>query len=306
MAMRLAVVVLAVAFVAGCAPSASQTAGHPVPTTSLSSAADADRRASAESDARDHLAEFTPPAGAHQLAGRPAGADALATPPRTDGQTSADATSWWQLSTSQAPADLVGAIAVPAGATAGDSWSAGGPGPGLDRWTMSFDWPNVGHVLVDRQLLVTAARVGEATVLRVDGETTWVPRRPPGSLIPSGVTSIVLTLTRSVLPPATGSPTPSAPITISDPTQLDRVIELVDDAPIEPLGLRPCPYAGGGKLDISFRSASGAEVAHATATIDGCDDIYLQIGGAQTNLSGGRELTNAVITALHLPWPPVQ
>jgi hypothetical protein len=162
------------------------------------------------------------------------------------------------------------------------------------------------HVLIDRQLLVTATRVGADTVLRVDGETTWVPRRAPGSLIPSGVTSIVLTLTRPVMPPVSGGPTPSAPITVSDPAQISKVIDLVDAAPVDPVGPRPCPYAGGGELNISFRASSGAELAHATATINGCDDIYLQIGDTQTSLTGGRDLTNAVISALHLPWPPVQ
>lgn len=79
--MRLAIVALAAALTAGCAAPAVSTAGHPVPFASLSTAGKADRQASAESDARLHLAEFTPPNGAHQLRTRPAGADALATSP---------------------------------------------------------------------------------------------------------------------------------------------------------------------------------------------------------------------------------
>jgi hypothetical protein len=221
-----------------------------------------------------------------------------------DSQTTARATSWWELTSSKAPADVVGAVAVPAGAKPGDDWGTGGTT--VDTWTMSFDWPVVGHVLISRQLLVTGARLGDKVVLRVDGETTWVPQRPKDSLIPSGVASIVMTFQRPVLGPDSGTIKPYDPITVTDPAQIDTVINLVDAAPIDPYPVHPCPYAGGGKLTLDFRSATDRVLAHADAIINGCDDIYLQIGKSQTALTGGRDLTNAVIAALDLPWQPVR
>src|SRR5262249_43097285 len=111
--MRLAIALVAAVLTAGCA-SATATVGHPVPVASLSQATNADRQASAQGDAASHLAAFVPPTGAHQLHGRPAGADALATDPGMSSRTTARATSWWEVTSSVAPADMVAAVKVPA------------------------------------------------------------------------------------------------------------------------------------------------------------------------------------------------
>jgi hypothetical protein len=224
--------------------------------------------------------------------------------PGTVGRTTAVATSWWTMTSTRALAKVVEAVAIPVGAKAGDSWGTGGT-PG-DTWTMSFDWPLVGQILVSRQLLVTGTRLGDSIVLRVDGETTWVPQRPKNSLIPSGVASIVLTFQPPRFGPDPDTVKPYDPITVTDPGQIDTVIALVDGAPVDPYPVHPCPYAGGGQLTISFRSTAGTEVAQADATINGCDQIYLEISKSHTTLTGGRDLTNAVIARLALPWQPVR
>jgi len=301
--MRLAIALAAVVLTAGCATTTS-VIGHAAPIASLAQASNADRHATAQSDAASHLAAFVPPTGALQLHGRPAGADALATDPGTSGRSTSRATSWWELSSSKAPAAVVAAVAVPAGATPGDSWGTGGTT--VDTWTMSFDWPVVGHVLISRQLLVTGMRLGDKVVLRVDGETTWVPPRPKDSLIPPGVASIVMTFKRPVFGPDPGTLKPYDPITVTDPAQIETVVDLIDAAPVDPYPVHPCPYAGGGELTLDFRSVTHGVIAHAVATINGCDDIYLQIGRSQTAMTGGRDLTNAVIAALDLPWQRVR
>jgi hypothetical protein len=299
--MRLAIVALAVVLAGGCAAPAGSTTGVPVPSPSLSTAGDADREALADADATEHLAEFMPPPDAHELPVRPTEVGALATNPGMDTSTTVDVTSWWVLSSSKALVDVVTGVAVPRGAKPGDSW--GMRGPNVQTWTMSFDWPVVDQVLISRQLLVTGLRLDDKIWLRVDGETTWVPQRPKESLIPAGITSIVMMLIRPALPPY--SPKPSDPITVTDAAKIDVVIALVDSAAMNPYPPRPCPYAGGGELNMSFRSASNAEVARVEATIHGCDDIYLQIGQITTILTGGTNLTDTVISALKLPWQPI-
>ena len=302
--MKLGIAVLAVMLAAGCATASDSASGRAVPVASLANANDADRRTTAEADARHHLAEFTPPTGAHQIHGQPLGADALAMDPGTVGRTTANATTWWEMTSARAPADVVAAVAIPAGAKAGDSWGTGGTA--VDTWTMSFDWPIVGQILISRQLLVTGTRLGDNVVLRVDGETTWVPNRPKNSLIPSGVASIVLTFQPPRLGPDPDTVKPYDPITVTDSGQIDTVVALVDGAPVDPYPVHSCPYAGGGQLTISFRSSAGTEIAQAVAAIYGCDQIHVQIGKAQTTLTGGRDLTNAVIAKLALPWQPVR
>lgn len=301
MTMRLAIAVVAAALTAGCAVATTTAVGHSGPTASPSTANNADRKASADADARGLLAAFVAPAGAHQISVPPAGAGALARNPAFGGYTTSDVTSWWEVTSSRTPAAIVAEVAVPTGAKPGGSWGTGGAT--IDVWSMSFYWPAVGRTLVGRQLIVSGARVGAKTVLRVDGETTWVPQRPKDSLIPFGVASIAVTFT---LPgPDPGGRKPYDPITITHPGQIETVIALVDAAPVDPYPPHPCPQSDG-ELSLSFRSSTGIEVANAQATINGCDDIYLQIGTSHTTATGGRDFTNAVIAALNLPWQPIR
>src|SRR5262245_60964696 len=126
--MRLAIAVLACSLLAGCAAAAT-TSGSPdgypaLTTTPPATATDADRRATAGADARHHLAEFRPPAGAHRLPGAPTGAESITANLGYSGRTTADATSWWEVTSRKTPADVVAAITVPPGARAGDTSSS--------------------------------------------------------------------------------------------------------------------------------------------------------------------------------------
>jgi hypothetical protein len=298
---RTALVAIAVSagLVAGCtshtrsveagSPSQSGSAGNP-----------ADRQAEAQRDAHDRLASFRPPPGAKQLTGQPAGGitlnefDGLTGGP----DTTATATSWWQAPGE--PQAVLASLATPSGASIGGRSSTDGPQGATS--TVVFSWPRQG-VLVGRSLGVTATRGGGGTILRVDAGTVWVPQRDPATFVPAGVRSVVISFQPD--PIGLGStPKPYGPLTVHDPAQVAAVVKEVNAVPVEPYGPRPCP-APRGRLDLSFRSATGTELAHAQAQIGGCDDVYLEIDSRHVTLYGAADLTRSVLGTLHLPWGPV-
>ncbi len=181
----------------------------------------------------------------------------------------------------------------------------GGSGSDGAMYAVEFDWPR-DDVLVARSLAVRAARVGSATILRVDAASVWQPVRPPATLVPATAQTLVVSYQPTYLGSGSSVVKSYGPVTNSKPAQVAAVAAEVNAMPVEPDGgVRPCP-APVAQLDLSFRSATGAEVAHAQASVGGCDDIYVQVDTATTTLTGAGTLTASVLTTLHLPWPTLK
>jgi predicted small secreted protein len=283
MPLRRRALVLVLALVtAGCTTSAGVGAPEPSTGSPVSRA---------QRDAAARLAAFRPPPGAVRLPHEPSDAHELDHPNLPDSSNLAIATSWWRVPGE--PGAVLAALATPDGAERGSSWDAGGP----DTMTygVEFHWPTR-DTLPGRNLIVSATRVGDATVLRVDSVTVWVPEAGLSAAVPSTARSLVVTYQRFV---------PEAkrygPVTVTDPVQIATVADLVNSLSVEPYGPRPCPMPSG-ELRLSFRSVDGAEVAHVQASMSGCDDVYVDRGTTHTILAGAGTLTRSVLAALHLPW----
>ena len=288
------VIALALGAVSGCASANRAAPGtKPVATAAATTSTPATLKESADHDVTILLANFRPPTGATRLSAQPAGSKFLAANSFA-GPNTAVTTSWWR--TTGDPQTVVAHVATPSGGSNGDSWNSGGPDGAT--YSISFDYPKQG-ALVGRTLAVTAGRVGTATILRVDATTIWVPARSPATLVPATARSLVVSFQGR--PGPAGPAVNKGPVTITDPAEVATVVKVTDAAQVEPYGVRPCP-ASMSRLELSFRSATGVEVAYADASPGGCDDIGLTVGSTDVTLSGATQFTATVLASLHLPW----
>jgi len=287
------VIALALGAVSGCASANSGAAG-PATKPSASAPAPLTLKERADRDVTTMLASFRPPTGATRLSAEPAGS-AFLTANSSAGPNTAVTTSWWRMTGD--PQTVLAHVLTPSGGSRGDSWNSGGT-DGM-AYSISFDYPKQG-ALIGRTLAVTAGRVGSATILRVDATTVWVPARTKSTLVPATAHSLVVSFQGSP-GPAGGNAVKKGPVTIADPTEMATVVAAVNAAPVEPYGVRSCP-ASMSRLELSFRSATGVEVAHAEASSGGCDDVYVTVGQANVVLSGATTFTKTVLASLHLPW----
>jgi hypothetical protein len=292
----LVAVAVAVGFVAGCGNHAgSPQAGSP----SQSPPAPADRKAEAQSDVADRLAAFRPPGDAERLPGQPPGTKVLDDPQRwpdshtyASAPTAVTATSWWRVSGE--PQDVLAGLA-PSNGAKGTGARSSISGPDGPAYGAEFSWPRQ-SVLVARKLTVLAARVGAATILRVDALAVWVPARTAATLVPASTRSLVV----SYRPWLDRSAKPHGPLTIDDPAQVTAVVALVNAAPVQPIDPGNCPY--DGQLDLTFRSTTGTDVAHAQLATGACNVTYLQVDSTRTTLDGAADLAKSILATLHLPW----
>jgi hypothetical protein len=299
--MVIPIALLATIALAACANQAGIRVGGPAvelphsPTAATSEGATTNRDA-ARREATRILATFKPPAGAHRLAARPAGATLLDKPLSTFGTPdTADDTSWW--ATTGDPQSVVLGFVPPAGAIAGDSSNDGGPG-GV-AYGVTFDWPPIPGVLDSRDLQVAAQRVGNATILRVDGMVSWVPSRP------ATVTSVTVTYTPGNLGQQMAGTRSYGPVTVTDPGEVTALVKAINTEQMQQPGARPCPFAGGGHMNLALNGTAGLLATTAINT-DGCGNVTVDVtGGTTATLAGGPDLGNAIESIAHLPWPPV-
>jgi hypothetical protein len=162
---------------------------------------------------------------------------------------------------------------VKAHPTAGLKWGSGGSsgGPGAANVSEDFYGPLVGGRPIQRLLSITAARIGERTVIRVDAGAAWVYPRSPREVIPASVHEIDIANS-------------AVSRRVTSPAQVARIIQWFDALNIVQPGSQVlgCPLILASKVTFTFRSASGAELAKAAAfsqPADGCDPIEFTIRG---------------------------
>jgi hypothetical protein len=272
---RAAVVLVVLGLTAGC---------HATPARHQRTNEVRDARLNAaEHDAARILAAFTPPAGAHRLTGEPAGADALNHAVGLDGPQFATKIAWW--STAGPPSTVIRALAKPAGATSTYASDDGSLSMVESTWAPT-------DILVNRELVVVAGPVGDATVLRVLASSLWVPPRDPATFIPTTATSLIASWRPGVSGKSYG------PDTIVDRHRVAAVAALLNAEPVNPAGPSLCP-GPFNDLELSFRNAAGVEVASVTVDDGPCGGTFVRVGAAQAALTGGAA---PLLAALDLNW----
>ena len=296
---------LACAAVAGCG-TATATGGTSTPARVLAGQQLTPQQ-QARADAAAILASFVPPPGARKLASAPGADGGVLGHPQMQPQTPdlIDDVAWWQVPGQDPQAVL--------------SWEAshvsrrftlsgyGGVGAAFDSWTL----PPVAGVLDNRWLAVTVISDGAGgTDLRAEGEVTYTPARPAGSYIPAtAVHAVVVT----AVPGGNDRAKPPAPLVVTDPATVRRLVALVNGLSLFPPGTYSCPFDDGRGVRLTFlsKASSGkangpviksAVLAVAFAKSNGCGGVQLTIAGAQTGLGWGSAAAEQALSISGMRW----
>lgn len=258
-------------------------------------------------DARELLNRLHLPSGTTASATEPSGdARRLAGSPAVPGTPKVvDRHRWW--TTSGSPEAVLSYVQAhpPAGGSFHMSGSTGqcrpgASGPGACSVTSEFigAWfPARPGSLGTRWLLVEVARLADgSTGIRADAEVQWIVPRSPREVVPSGVASV------HIVRQAPGQP-PSVSRTVTNPSDIRKIVDLVDELPTLQPGVWSCPAipANPDMVTITFQDRSGAALARTEVRADvgpsdtGCDAMSFWIGHRrQTSLVRARHFLRAV------------
>jgi hypothetical protein len=293
----------------GTASSSPPAVGTKTAVAKTSAATTASPRQRAEADAAALLASFVRPPGARKLAAVPsAGGGVLGHPQMAPDTTDIiDDVAWWQVP-GQAPKAVLGweAAHVSRGLKL-DAW--GGAGAVFDSWAL----PPVAGVLDSRRLVVTAVSDGAGgTDLRAEGEVTYTPARPAASYIPASAVHAVLV---AAVPDPNDHRKPPAPLLITDPVKVRKLVALVNGLSLFPPGTYSCPAGGTGALRLTFlskggggKAANGPVIKTAVRAValaptpTGCGGVELTIAGTQTGLGWGMSTADQALAICGLRW----
>ena len=271
--------------VAGCSGSL-RSDPHPDPL--------AVNRAAAWAAARQAITHVLLPAGAVPIKLEPAGDHGLLRRRFLGFGTDPDRAhvilqAWWTVPQGVGRVlGFVGNHPVPGAFPGLSTGSAGISHPrAISRW-VSEEWPLPGKGIASRQLWVAATRLsdGRTGVLALT-DVDWVVPRPAGEVVPSGVSSVVITLVR---PRHGGGVEAATKLTLRTPRLIRSATRLVDslraEQPIDlPCAELPVTYqcppdpAGPGSLTLTFRGGS-ARQALAVARVG------IPVGWAYTGVTG--------------------
>jgi hypothetical protein len=231
------------------APSeaAAATGGFHPPRTA------AQARRAALADARERLAQVTPPPGATRIQSAPAGTHLADPPSRTERGRRIDIARFWQ--TGESPAQVLRWFRLhhPGGSSLNDEGPLLFDGVAI-RHVYSFEFGELAPIASSRSVLVSVVPVAEGTVIRVDSQAAWEVPHPRAERIPpdAGFAKLERIIYR---------PKQKTMVKLHG-RKVHAVAELINNLPI--VG----PRAGGheerltGELKITFRSREGGrEVA---------------------------------------------
>jgi hypothetical protein len=251
----------------------------------------------AEAEARYLLGAFVPPPGARRLTRSP---DALLASPTTIlGSTSlVQRTQWWLASGQPQPLLAWEQQRLPSWLRPGDMDF--GP-PSWDReWDVTSLPSGLGADLVVK---VASAGGGQAGI-RVDAQVAWQPPRPATEAVPATATVVTLAEQPS---PLRGSQRPPAPVTITAPAVVRRLVALVNGLPLATNAGLPCPAYLGYWVRLTFRTQPGgpplATVAGPDLNECGDIDFTAAAGRPQNLLTSAGSFLQDVFAAAGLHWP---
>jgi hypothetical protein len=256
--------------------------------------------------------DFAVPPGARRLAHAPdAGDGALQESAPLPGIEEVDRVQYWQ-----APGSPQGILAwekrhLPRALAA----TASGPGYG-GRWGVTFLWvyiydlpavparPSPGGQIDSRTMTISAVSAGNGRAdIEVQVSVGWTGPRPAAEVVPPAAHVVTIAVT----PDVNLHITPPAPVTVTDPTQVRRIVALVDGLPLSPPGVFICPWDAGATLVLTFRAQpDGPALAVAEPDLEGCEWVSFTIGGKpQPSLGppkGGLPFADSVVRIAGLPW----
>jgi hypothetical protein len=134
-----------------------------------------------------------------------------------------------------------------------------------------------------------------------DPVTTGSPApKPTSERVPPAATVLTVAARPGLV---TGAKSP-APVTITDPATVRRVVSVVDGLRVFPRGLMNCPADTGRAVQMTFRSGAGGPVlASVAAGMTGCQGVSLSVDGQpRTSLAGGGSLAREVLAITGLHW----
>jgi hypothetical protein len=303
----------------GASPGASSTVASPRPTVvshyspcALSFPGTPVGRALANLYAGSLLCEFAVPPRARRLASAPdAGHGFLdQSLPQTGIPDQVSRAEFWQVPGS--PQDVLAWEKRQMPHALADN----GPGSGSLRG-VAIEWqadytlpavpaqPSVSGQISSRTMSLFAVKAGNGrTDIEVVASVEWIPPRAASEVVPPGVRAITI----AAVPDMNLHSTPPAPVTVTDPAQVRRIVALIDALPLSPPGVFSCPFDADAEVVLTFRArgAGGPVLAVADQGLEGCEWTSLTIGGKQQPSlgapSGGRSAAAEVLRIAGLSW----
>jgi hypothetical protein len=222
----------------------------------------------------------------------------------------ASVTRWWRVpARPQEVLAWIRAHLPPGFSPAGTGVGSGpGAGSGSASWTDVFALPALPGVLIQRELMVLAARSGSQTAIRVDAQVVWLPARPVAERVPPAARVLTVTPVFGFNP----APRPERldrAFTVTDPATVARVVAVVNGLTRFPDGAFSCPAESGGQMRLTFSTRPGGPVvARLTAQYGGCGVVSVRIGGRdRPGLSAyprsGPPLQQQVLAIAGASWP---
>lgn len=245
------------------------------------------------------LDDFTAPPGSNRLSHKPSGvpastisAAAMSMPYQVS------KTSWWRAA--QSVDDLVSWLDQhpERGLTSAD----GNAETSATPRTLTFSGRPTAANLDGISLTVTAYALGDgSTVLRVVAAVDYVPSRPTSEVLPAASQLIVV-------PTFAVSSKQTAPeVTLTDPAEIARIEQVIDNLPKAPNGVFNCPFDNGAGLALDFEDAQNSTLADVVIGVMGCQRVQVSINGYdEPALSGGLQAAAQIQAILGTSWNLLQ
>ena len=180
------------------------------------------------------------------------------------------------------------------GASDGDAASAAG--------SISFSGRPAAASLDGISLTVTAYALGRGTtVLRVVADVDYVPSRPTSEVLPAASQLIVV--------PTFGvdGKQPAKEVTVTDPAEIARIEQIIDDLPKAPSGVFNCPLDNGAGMALDFEDAQNTTLADVVIGVRGCQRVQVSINGYnEPQLAGGGQAATQIQAVLGTDWDLTQ
>lgn len=260
-------------------------------------------QARAKADAAAILAAFVPPPAATRLGTAPtSGAGVLLKPALTESTPDiVDDAGWWRVAglPPQGVIDWEKAHLPRTFTVSGSGEENGGTAQQVSQQWWSL--PVVAGVLTQRQLTVSV--IGDdrgGTDLRVDANVVWLPARPAWSMLrTASIRAVVVT----AVPGGNDKKKPPAPVTVTDPAKVRKLVDLLNSQSMYPPGVFACPFSDGRGLRLTFLAGTrGPTVATAIAASNGCGGVDLTIGKRQVGLGWGPDVAEQALAISGMNW----
>lgn len=300
---------------AGCGTTVTANArGSSAPSAAVVSHALSPQQAKAEAAAI--LAAFIPPPGAQRLAAPPGGVGGKLDNPvfmSGDPDTVYSASLWkvpgmsplqvlaWEKAhlPGRFRLTLAGGEAAPA--PPGIPGARTPPSDPYHDASDEFDLQGSGIPPAAEMIVQAATSSAGQTYVRVDVEVSWQPQRPASERVPAGVTAITITAQPDMNKPHDVP----APVTLTDPARVGKIVRLVDSLPLNPGGGCLGANETGKGITLSFLGhANGPVLATASELIPNCGGVQFAIRGtAQPALSDPGSFTQQALSIAGVRWP---